>query len=42
MKSIKPSFLTILALIPFFFGAQECRVISSHGADETTVREVNQ
>ena len=40
MKSIKPSFLTILVLIPFFFAAHECSVISSHDADETEVQKV--
>ena len=41
MKS-KPSFLAILVLIPIFFATHECRIISSNGADETVVEEVNQ
>jgi len=42
MKFIKPSFMTILVLIPIFFATHECRIISSHDADETVVQEVNQ
>jgi len=38
----KPSFLTILVLIPFFFATRECSVVSSQDADETEVQKVNQ